>query len=743
MMEIDTFPAYAAFQKQLRTLCLKEFPCGAGNWRETKAKSIQQLKASENVDSKYSITLKDYGAQNEKTETLEEYVGSKYSPWHLDYSWSSEAKGLREIAVKSPWLLDDSFIMNHFQTLRIVDKGVTEVDGDLLRFRNLNELTLSANHLVTVNSKNLPPNLKVLELCANKISDLSALCVRPPQSMIHLGLGFNKISFMGDYLTGDYWPQLLSLDLSHNNLTDLLDVVRKLGTLPKLRNLILQGNPLSLIAGYRGYTIDSMRKLSVLDDIMISADERHHYKGLAKRREYILDEAKVTLQVSYIKGLPVPEEVKNPEEQPEFPVIERKYYVQFMFLHDTAGKGDVLEISHDEIVELSPLPGEEQSVYSEEAAWRSPDADNFFFDEISALMSDDPEENSTPAEAAKNVNFTAEPEVVIARDPTETATEQEKLSPAKSSTPKREEQEQVEEETQELQLEAIKLGGTTWAEEVELDASQLVVRDELLDLRNFFKQGMQFSVVEEMTLLEPVLSPNFPGSASSRGSRSSRNSRGSRPSLQSSGSRKVMCFPKEDSQCSTPTKKEKDKEKDKKKDKKDDKAKGGGGKDDKKKKGKKEPEIEMKRMPPTYTTLATWHQPLEEFLEGEYQMTAVYTQGGIEAASTVKSVDTDKKAGKKDDKKKPGSPRKKDEGKGGKESRKSSAAKGGKDDKKGDKGKGAKAAPTTVDEEGDEPAPPPPLEVQISIKLHHWRTAHDSLKEEEEKNRALQQQQQV
>ncbi|XP_069135935.1 leucine-rich repeat-containing protein 43-like isoform X3 [Argopecten irradians] len=714
MMEVETFPAYAAFQKQLRTLCLKEFPCGAGNWRETKAKSIQQLKASENVDSKYSITLKDYGAQHEKTETLEEYVGSKYSPWHLDYSWSSEAKGLREIAVKSPWLLDDNFIMNHFQTLRIVDKGVTEVDGDLLRFRNLNELTLSANHLVTVNTKYLPSNLKVLELCANKISDLSALCVRPPPSMIHLGLGFNKISFMGDYLTGDYWPQLLSLDLSHNNLTDLLDVVRKLGTLPKLRNLILQGNPLSLIAGYRGYTIDSMRKLSVLDDIMISADERHHYKGLAKRREYILDEAKVTLQVSYIKGLPVPEEVKNPDEQPEFPIIERKYYVQFMFLHDTAGKGDVLEVSHDDLGELSPLPGEEQSVYSEEAVWRSPDPDNFFSDEtkarqrISALMSDDPEENSTPAEAAKNVNFTAEPEVVIARDPTETATEQEKESPAKSSTPKCEEQEKAEEETQELQLEAIKLGGATWAEEVEIDASQLVVRDELLDLRNFFKQGMQFSVVEEMTELFPQSPVGTPVSQSQKSTSSAK--------------------------------------------------KGGGGKDDKKKKGKKEPEVEMKRMPPTYTTLATWHQPLEEFLEGEYQMTAVYTQGGVEPASTIKSVDTDKKedeeeeeeidesmsddeAGKKDDKKKPNSPRKKDEGKGGKESRKSSAAKGGKDDKKG--GKGAKGAPTTVDEEGDEPAPPPPLEVEITVKLHHWKTAHDSLKDEEEKNRALQQQQQV
>lgn len=81
---------------------------------------------------------------------------------------------------------------------------MTEVDGNLLKFKNLEELTLSANYLKTVNSRNLPSNLQVLELCANQISDLSALCVRPCP-LIHLGLGFNKISFIGDYLTGDYW----------------------------------------------------------------------------------------------------------------------------------------------------------------------------------------------------------------------------------------------------------------------------------------------------------------------------------------------------------------------------------------------------------------------------------------------------------------------------------------------------------------------------------------------------------
>ena len=41
---------------------------------------------------------------------------------------------------------------------------------------------------------------------------------------------------------------------------------------------------LQLVPGYRGYTIDSLRLLDILDDVPISADEKHHFKGLAKRR---------------------------------------------------------------------------------------------------------------------------------------------------------------------------------------------------------------------------------------------------------------------------------------------------------------------------------------------------------------------------------------------------------------------------------------------------------------------------
>jgi len=48
------------------------------------------------------------------------------------------------------------------------------------------------------------------------------------------------------FLTVYSRPELLSLDLSNNNLSDLLDAVQKLSTLPKLRNLVLQGNPLAV-----------------------------------------------------------------------------------------------------------------------------------------------------------------------------------------------------------------------------------------------------------------------------------------------------------------------------------------------------------------------------------------------------------------------------------------------------------------------------------------------------------------
>lgn len=73
----------------------------------------------------------------------------------------------------------------------------------------------------------------------------------------------------------------MSLDLSFNDLTDLQAMMRALGSLPRLRLLVLHGNPLALVAHYRGFVIDSLAPLCVLDDLTVSPSEKHQFRGLS------------------------------------------------------------------------------------------------------------------------------------------------------------------------------------------------------------------------------------------------------------------------------------------------------------------------------------------------------------------------------------------------------------------------------------------------------------------------------
>ena len=63
-------------------------------------------------------------------------------------------------------------------------------------------------------------------------------------------------------------------------------------------------------------------------------------------------------------------------------------------------------------------------------------------------------------------------------------------------------------------------------------------------------------------------------------------------------------------------------------------AKTDDKKDDKKKK-KKELDIELHHMPAEFTTLATFHLPLEDFLDGEDMVEEVFARGELEVDSQV------------------------------------------------------------------------------------------------------------
>ncbi|XP_068460999.1 leucine-rich repeat-containing protein 43-like [Clinocottus analis] len=307
----------AVLEKQIRRLCLNDFPCGYGTWRKTK-------------DS-------PEGAETEDTDALLDLLNCPHSPWRQDKSWSPQAAALRQLAVLTPERLHTDFIYNYFTTLRIVDKDVSVIDNSLLKFSKLEELVLTDNKISEIPAENLPSSLKILELRANRLSALNSLTNCLPPRLEYLSLGSNRLGSLDDicHLTGRHWPQLVSLDLSNCDFEDQQALLSAVSTLPCLRTLVLEGNPLTLALSYPGLTVDTLPQLVCLDTSWISVEERQSFSGLAKNSDLIVDRASTTVSVGRMSGIPNPL-MRVDENAPDFPVVNYGYVVTYEFLsHQT------------------------------------------------------------------------------------------------------------------------------------------------------------------------------------------------------------------------------------------------------------------------------------------------------------------------------------------------------------------------------------------------------------------------
>nr|XP_023395020.1 leucine-rich repeat-containing protein 43 [Loxodonta africana] len=183
-----------------------------------------------------------------------------------------------------------------------------------------------------------PP--QVLELYGNEITSVECLCAHPPPGLQHLGLGHNKLlgALESLYVTANHWPNLVSLDLGFNDLTDLQSMVDSLHTLRQLRLLVLQGNPLALVPYYRGLTVDTLSRLCVLDDITVSPNEKHQFRGLSINGDLLAHEAQLVVTIGNVRGV-LDSSVLDPEPGPEGPFIAYSYYVTYDFVEDEEGGG--------------------------------------------------------------------------------------------------------------------------------------------------------------------------------------------------------------------------------------------------------------------------------------------------------------------------------------------------------------------------------------------------------------------
>ncbi|XP_043833194.1 leucine-rich repeat-containing protein 43 [Dromiciops gliroides] len=353
--EPGTVTVSKAFQEHLRQLCLHEFPCGLGSWNRTRF-SPQNLKSWKGGIPKMPENVPP---EEETVESLLRLVQSKKSPWAQHKDSTMEDQYLRELAIQNPLLIGDAFLFSYFTSLRVVNKGVTLIDEDLLKFLKLEELILSANHIREVDPMNLPPTLKVLELYGNEMTSIQCLCSHPPPALQHLGVGHNKLlGFLeSQYITASYWPNLVSLDLGYNDLTELHYMIAGLCTLLQLRLLVLQGNPLALVPHYRGYTIDCLPQLYVLDDVTVSPEERHLFQGLSCKLGMAEEEAHLIVTVKNVTGI-LDSSVLDPEPTLEGPYIVYSYYVTYNFVEDEKDIGKEKEDASNmkEVMEPTKSP---------------------------------------------------------------------------------------------------------------------------------------------------------------------------------------------------------------------------------------------------------------------------------------------------------------------------------------------------------------------------------------------------
>uniref|UniRef100_A0A2K6CG71 Leucine rich repeat containing 43 n=1 Tax=Macaca nemestrina TaxID=9545 RepID=A0A2K6CG71_MACNE len=321
----------AAVREHLRKLCLREFPCGAGSWNKSRFLPQTWRTWRELVPKEEDVV----SPGEETVEALLGLVRSPHSPWALLNDSNAEDSFLRELAIRNPLMITDTFFYSYFRSLRVVDKEVTLVDKDLLKFLKLEELVLSANRIKEVDATNLPPTLKVKE----PWSSARSICAEPPRRTQRSCLPSR--------------PNLVSLDLGFNDLTDLQSMVASLRTLRHLRLLVLQGNPLALVPYYRGLTIDSLAQLCVLDDITVSPNEKHLFRGLSLNGDLLAQEAQFVVTIGNIRGV-LDTSVLDPEPGPEGPFVAYSYYVTYDFVRDEEGEAveDTGELA--EIVKPSP-----------------------------------------------------------------------------------------------------------------------------------------------------------------------------------------------------------------------------------------------------------------------------------------------------------------------------------------------------------------------------------------------------
>jgi len=264
------------------------------------------------------------------------------------------------------------FFLTSLTTLRLYKAGIVELDKAFMKLENVTEVTLSGNSIEVL--QNLPPKTQVVQAQCNLINRIGDLgpC---SQVIAHLGLSFNKMEELSS-LQQDL-PEMRSIDLGCNAICERDKALDVLVRFPRLKNLVLTGNPCTMTPFYRADVVarfmgEQGGGLRWLDDVTVSSQDR------ASAEVERIEEQRLAPVIMLVHcetaealdrlndELPEEEMIDGPWKQegegaPPPPALSYEYVIEVECLGVTLQSDPVKTDAAESIVKLTipPLPLEE------------------------------------------------------------------------------------------------------------------------------------------------------------------------------------------------------------------------------------------------------------------------------------------------------------------------------------------------------------------------------------------------
>lgn len=200
-------------------------------------------------------------------------------------------------------------IVQRMKELSLVQRGLLTLTSELCLFSNVQQLNLSRNRGLTT-IEFLPPNLRVLFACGCSIEAITDAAMQSVPKLLFMSLSANRIE---DLTFLAFTTSVAGVDLSNNEISSFDHLVDALAPHPSITEVVLLGNPVTLIPFFRERVASACKKLLRIDDKVVTADERNWKPGTPKQT-VVPGTVPMRMQLFSVKGtsaLQLPEEVQR------------------------------------------------------------------------------------------------------------------------------------------------------------------------------------------------------------------------------------------------------------------------------------------------------------------------------------------------------------------------------------------------------------------------------------------------